>query len=794
MREWNLKSDDPIALVLAADARLAATDYCNDQIWTLSIGGGEPSALAIQTTYGLRARVMRLFPRFIEGDQSRINPSSFYKAPAIKFLSPNYISLLFSPFPNIDVLAEYWVPDSNGIMGHFILSNNSDQTRKIRIEWISQLISNAGQPMTAVNIQAAPVLSGKTGDLAPIVFLTNGPQPGKGSYPSLSLPMDFQPGGTNQFTWTHAALDEPESSFNKARQYATRNWDAEIARVKIVNSGLIDIHTGIPEWDIAFALSQKQALGLLMSPTEFLHQPSYVTNRLPDQGYSICGDGTDYNHLWNGQTPIETYYLTGLLLPSEPQIAKGLLRNYLSQQKEDGYIDWKPGLGGQQSKLLATPILASLAWRIYEHTEDKIFLEEIFPKLHKFLIAWLSDSRDYDNDGLPEWDHPLQVGAEEHPIYSQWHDWSLGVNIKTSESPALCAFLYRECQTLIRMAKIMGYAGLINSLELHAERLKSQIDSFWDPNKCIYFDWDRDTHSNPPTEQIIQFEGPGVIPVNRSFDQPVRLLVRILTQSDGSCSPDIYIHGISATGKDRIEHLSGQNFKWYLDRGSLTGDRVYTSIERVEIRNIEAQDMVEIYSVGYKSQHQTGLLPLWANAPDQVQAEKLIEKTITNPKLFWQAYGLPVCVNHSKPAEADLCNSVHIPWNALIGEGLLNYGYREIAAELVTRIMTGIVQTLKSEKGFRRSYHAVTGNGIGESNALSGLAPLSLFLQTLGVKLISPHRIELSGFNPFPWPVSIKYRGLTILRQSEKSTVIFPDGQTVDVDTPDPQCISLEAD
>jgi hypothetical protein len=56
----------------------------------------------------------------------------------------------------------------------------------------------------------------------------------------------------------------------------------------------------------------------------------------------------------------------------------------------------------------------------------------------------------------------------------------------------------------------------------------------------------------------------------------------------------------------------------------------------------------------------------------------------------------------------------------------------------------------------------------------------------------------LSGNNPFPWPVTVKYRGLTIMRQQGKTSVIFPDGQTVETDDPEdgdiaPRTISLEA-
>ena len=77
MRDWNLRPGDPLSLTLAADFRLSKPDYVNDHIWELEIGGGEPAALAIRTTYGLRARAMRLFYRFGELGKTITNPAEF---------------------------------------------------------------------------------------------------------------------------------------------------------------------------------------------------------------------------------------------------------------------------------------------------------------------------------------------------------------------------------------------------------------------------------------------------------------------------------------------------------------------------------------------------------------------------------------------------------------------------------------------------------------------------------------------------------------------------------------------
>ena len=70
MRDWSLAKGDPLCLTLAADSRLSIPDYLNDHIWELVLGGGEPKALAVRTTYGLRAKSMRILRCHLQYDVS----------------------------------------------------------------------------------------------------------------------------------------------------------------------------------------------------------------------------------------------------------------------------------------------------------------------------------------------------------------------------------------------------------------------------------------------------------------------------------------------------------------------------------------------------------------------------------------------------------------------------------------------------------------------------------------------------------------------------------------------------
>ncbi len=797
MRSWNIPAKPPLILPLAADTRLTPVSYTNDQIWELTLGTGEPPALALQTTFGLRALGFRLFWRFSEGGLTLSDPAAFAAPPVLQAFYPNYLRLNFDPLAEISISAEYWAASSQIIAGRMQVENHSAQARQISFELAANLIPiENGRRMAAVEMGAATVLSGQTGDLYPLVFLTGGAQAGVGAYPSLCLRVEIASRQVYRLTWVEVAEASAEESFELARATAARNWNAEVARIELTNAGQIDIHTGDADWDFALAAGQNAAWGLLMNASNSISAASpalsFVTSRQPDQGYSPRGDGSDYALPWSGQTPLDTCLLFDQILPAGAAVAKSILRNFLATQMENGFIDGRPGLAGQRSQIWATPLLATLAERIYQADGDQAFLGEVFSPLLAFVHAWLS-AHDRDGDGAPEWDHPVQTGFDEHPIFSRWHPWAQGVNITTAECPDLCAYLYCECQALQRIALIVQHKEAIPALEAFTDILRTVIDANWDEKAACYRYWDRDSHLTTRRETLGERYGPGEILIQRDFAAPVRLMIGVEAQSETARGIVLFITGAGVSGQHRVERLGAEQFNWFMQNGLTTGERVYAHLERIEVQGIDDADRVRVQTAGYEVLDHTLLLPLWAGIPSSTRAQALMQRTLMSEEAFASPYGLRACPNPPESYEDSLSlHSVHLLWNAFVMDGMLDYGFRKEAATLFGRLMGSMVQALKRDGSFRRHYRADNGQGLGERNSLGGLPPAGLFLRVLGVKIASPRQVSLQGFNPFAWPVTVKYRGLTILRQSDKTTVIFPDGQTVVIDDPRPCTVMLQ--
>ena len=236
---------------------------------------------------------------------------------------------------------------------------------------------------------------------------------------------------------------------------------------------MVEIDTGNAEWDNVLWLSQVNALGALVGPTDELQHPSIVQVRTPDRGYSEDPQGRDHTRGWDGQSVFDTYLVALQLLSAAPEMAAELLAGFLATQSPDGWIDARPSLSGKASGRLCPPLLSSLALRIYQHTQEREFLSTAYPKLAAFAGAWFGKPNDFDLDGFPEWAGTDQAGRENSPSYGSWESWMLAQDISTAETPDMAAFLIHELYALDQIAAILDRA---DDAEEWEERRREILD------------------------------------------------------------------------------------------------------------------------------------------------------------------------------------------------------------------------------------------------------------------------------------------------------------------------------
>ena len=793
MPAWNLPLEEIESLTLAADVRFGGSDYLDDHIWALTTRGGEPPALALQTTFGLRVRRLRLFPRWVENEVPVENPADFAAPPVIGSAYPNFAHLTCAPLENLNADLTYLVPHARGIGGVMRVGNAGRKARTLRLEWAALLQpgSEGGHRMTVRQHESGTwYLHGQSGDLHSVVLLRGEAEASPGPHPALAVTVNLKRGQSVEVVWAQAAAATPEAAYQQAAEILQRNPQADRTRVELLNAGVVEIQTGNPAWNRLFALGNQRAYGLLSGAPPHLPHPAPVLNRHPDHGYSARGDGGDYPPAWlNGHILWNAAYLASYFLSGYPELAAGIIENFISRQNpETGGIPNNPNQTNSSAAILATPMLASLAWQVYLRLRRKDFLEGVFDPLYRSLQAWLDEDR--DGDGLPEWQSLRQLNLLDHPIFAHWHPWSQGAALATVESPSLLALLYRESVSLLRMADILERDTVRPALEAIRDNLQSAVEASWDETEETYLNWDRDTHYSPPEEDLGTYRAEGGYRLERDFSPPKRPVARLDFEGTPPSGVRLALEGEAPDGSPLEITLAGTAWRWHPGRGDATVPQVFRRLTSIRIENLPEGAQLHLATTALRRQTADLLLPLTGGLAAPKRARRLIEETLLNTEKYWQPHGIPLAPWHQAPARP--LQMVSLQWNTWIGYGLLRYGYRQQSAELVTRLMDSLGRDLENRGAFAQQHHCRTGDGEGERNTLESLPPLGLFLETLGVRIYTPWRVRLEGRNPFPWPVEIRFRGLHIRRGAALTEITFPDGQRVTVDDPTPCIVRAE--
>ncbi|NDJ61575.1 MAG: hypothetical protein GYB67_10650 [Chloroflexi bacterium] len=785
LRRWQLTPGQPLALQIAADARLSTTDYSDDQVWELLLGAVEAPALVLQTRYGGRAGLASLVPMWTLAGRSVYEYQAYAAPPVISTFAPGYLQAEARITPTLALLAEYWVPDSHAIGGRFTLQNIGDTALSLRLNLIGFVASNNREhrlgSLTLPDDSTGLYMS-RVGNLEPAVLLAGGQVIRESDRSKLMIDVTVAPGSATEIRWMHAARPDIDDSVQLAQHWLAADWQTHIAAIVAAAQAIPVVESGDIDADAAIAFACQQLVQSVVGATARLPQASFVATRQPCRGFSPCGDGSDHPRAWSGQNPALAY-LTGLGLAAiDPALAQGIVRNYLAIQRDDGWIDGKPGLAGQRQNLMIMPILARLAWGIFQYTEEDTFLRETASGLHRAFARWFASDLDADGDGLPEWQAEQQTEYPFMPTFARGLRWGQQADIRLVEAPDLIAYLLSEAVSLHAIAYYLRDETTALALQSRIESLQSALEALWSDAAQAYGYRDRDTHTRPGHPVVLaNGRGDEDHPIALDLAPPSRLLVEI--NGGGNHVPQMTLHidGHDAHGAPINERATADQFAWRYGRGVYTTQTAFTQIDRLRAEGLVGVYRIDAATVDLTRRDLTGLLPLWAvNIPAE-RANVLIAH-LTDPDQFWRSNGVTMCSAQDidfDPANARGAGGVWPFWLTLIAEGLIEAGRVDLATDLLKRLLKTQVAVLKQARAFSEFYHADETQGLGEHGHTAGLVPLHLLLRVLGVRIISARKVWTGGAFTWGAPVAITQHGVSVQRSTDATAITFPSGHRV---------------
>ena len=740
---------DPISLTLAADHAFATDLESPDIVWQLELEPAQP--LSLQTSLGLQAQSFRIFPFVTRNKHIYQNLNEYFSTPRIDSLTSNYAKLNLSPDPETQASFEFWAREPYAISGRVTMRNSGTENAELSARMAGLLVPlEGGQGMSITKLDYKTYLRGQSGELTIALVMEGTPKPVISPNQALEISQLLQPGEEFSVLWRCSAAFSPSQSQERALKAFPTNWQAEVARLEVADQARgLEIETPLHDWNLVFKAMQDQANLLVKKPED------------PEQGLPFFDRRNTHNPVGKAYEPrfwslssdqssiLEIRQLLRTLLPAQTQLAVDLIRSILKNP--------------QHKNAPPFPQLAALVWDVHTYHQQPSFLAECLPLLAEQTLRWFSQEHDRDQDGLPEWPNPDHARLSELPNFNVWQEESFPTRISSAESLGLAILLSNELETLQRMTRVLGNEQLSAQIRPHQERLGAAIARFRsEPPGASFID--RDTHRVLPSQKVIEVELPDPNWQSVQLAAPARL--NILLKHHSYCMPkDFQVVGADIYGQELRETITSSNMTWLTYGFHITTEGVFSRFDRLQ--NLEvAKGSVQVYTsnleitdisqqLGWEGQAGEAELPAWAAPQD-----------------FRYRFGLPTDLN---PAKTD-GGSVNIGWNCLLIEHLNRIGEKKLAFDLLSRLMLGFSDMLKREHALMESFTSDSGSCWGKRNGIRGLLPPLLLLEVAGIQIVNEQKVSISGENPCPWPLIVRFRGLEVRRDGKNTTIQFPDG------------------
>lgn len=781
LRSWPIGSGLPAVFTLAADVRLAAQPAPDDQIWELAAAGhssaADSTALALSTQYGGRVQGASLVPMWVIDGRAIHAVSDYAAAPHVTQFAPGLIRVNAAITPTLHLEATYFAFDGQTIGGQFTLINTAAVSVTLRLDLVGFAALRGRAAKSAVI-----AVTSKDGDgyglrpcllptFAPVVVLRGDAglaQMVDESSTKIGLPVTLAAAEKTSVRWVHVGMASSRAAEAHALKLLYADWKPHYRRIVELAHAAPDIHTEDAAHDAAIALSQHALLSGYVPPPPGLPHP-IITEHRP-AGHTLPRSAA-------------LPYVAALgTAAAAPALAHGVLKNYLATQQPDGWIDLVPGgtsVPGQL-RVPCPPLLARLAWGIFQYTEDDAFLRDAYPRLLKFLRRWFARDLDADGDGLPEWPSAAPFGLPPLPTFTPALNDTPADPAQT-EAPDLIAYLLSEAISLQEIGYYLREPAE-PWLKTTTAGLEAALESLWDAERGLYRRRDRDAHTTPPGDRLLS-DAPGGEEhfIAQQLTPPARVSVTISGGWEHRPAVLLTISGVNAAGEAVRETLDASRFRWQTGRGTVTSDLVYQRVDTLHTAGLTRVYRLNAAAIDLTRADITGLLPLYAVRLPPGRAAAL-QATLFNGD--WLHPNGVTAIPASDPAFAAPASPgspavVGSGWLTLLGEGLIEAGYLAEAADLTRRYLDAVTRALAHDPPVLPEAYPPSGDPLSTGRGhLLGAAPVHLLLRVFGIRIIDAHRVWAGGPFVWPHPVTIRQHGVSVTRSAAGTQIRFPGGHS----------------
>ncbi len=788
LRRQHIDASIPFEYHLGADARSSRTDYGDDQAWTVRLGQRDEAAIAFQTQFGGRAGLVSLVPMFHADGGLVYQAWNFAEKPVITYFAPNFLQVEAAPMADVSLVARFWAMESRAAGGEITLSNRGADAIRLQLDLFGHAVINSRNVRLNVLTLGDGTLAlhlGQFGEINPVVTLEGASTEVYGGHissPKIGRVLDLPPGQPKRLPFVVAGLEDMRDSFSLAMNWMSRPWERHFEAIDQGAAAIPRISSGNEVWDRLIDLSYAHLVKAFMRPTEQLPHPSFVANRVGNRGWSRRGDGSDHIRAWSGQDPTLAYLAGSALANVDGMLARGIIRNYLATQDDSGFVDRQPGLGGQRQGLLMMPLLARLSLTVYQCSGDRDFLTEVYPALVAFFGRWLSSDMDADDDGVPEWRSERQTGYVAFPTFGRGQFWAQGADIRQMETPDLLAYLISEADALCEIAAELGEDESVDVLCKQREMMEASLESFWDGARYCYRD--RDSHLTSAADEFLSAgAGDQAHELDRALSAPARVAVRIVGGVSQVPRIKLKLEGRDAQGSACIIEAEAAEFDWQNRQGLYTTALPLSHVQRITVAGLSRVYKVYARTVDSSRLDVNALMPLFSGRLGRERAAALVALALDEAQ-FFRPNGLTMVSAADRnfdPSNARGGGGIWMYWLSLIGEGMVQAGFRQEATELVKRALAGLTRVHSREGRLSQFYHADEAKGYGEDHHIGGIVPLKLLSDVLGVCIVAPDRAWVGGAFTWGGPVTVEQHGVSVQRDADGTVIDFPSGQRVEL-------------